>query len=48
MLYYSGISLKKAAQLMGHSNTKMIMEVYSHLDDEKENAAEKINASIAL
>lgn len=48
MLYYSGISLKKAAQLMGHSNTRMIMEVYSHLDDEKENAAEKINASIAL
>lgn len=33
MLYYSGISMKKAAQLMGHSDTKIIMEVYAHLDD---------------
>lgn len=48
MLYYSNISLKKAAQLMGHSNTKMIMEVYSHLDDKKENLVDKINESIAL
>ena len=28
MLYYSGISIKKAAQLMGHANTKMIMEIF--------------------
>lgn len=36
-LYYSGISLKKAAYLMGHSDTKMIMEVYAQIDDSKEN-----------
>lgn len=36
-LYYSGISLKKAAYLMGHSNTRMIMEVYAQIDDEREN-----------
>ena len=48
MLYYSGISIKKAAQLMGHANTKMIMEIYAHLDDEKENVSEKINNVISL
>lgn len=36
-LYYSGISIKKAAELMGHTDTKMIMEVYAQLDDEREN-----------
>ena len=35
-LYYSGISIKKAAQLMGHSDVKMIMEIYAQLDDERE------------
>lgn len=48
MLYYSGISIKKAAQLMGHSNTKMIMDVYAHLDDEKENIVDRINQIVAL
>lgn len=46
MLYYSEISLKKAAALMGHSNTQMIMQVYAHLDDEKENAADKLTKVI--
>lgn len=35
-LYYSGISLKKAAELMGHSDTKMITEVYAQIQDEQE------------
>lgn len=48
MLYYSGISIKKAADLMGHSDVKMIMDVYAHLDEEKENAAAKINETIKL
>lgn len=48
MLYYSGISIKKAAQLMGHSNTKMIMDVYAHLDDEKENVVDRINNMMVL
>lgn len=48
MLYYSGISIKKAAALMGHTDTKMIMQVYAHLDDEKERAAEKINECIKI
>lgn len=35
-LYYSGISLKKAAYLMGHADTKMITEVYAQIDDQQE------------
>lgn len=48
MLYYSGISQKKAVELMGHSDLKMIMEVYAHLDEEKEAVQEKINSAVAL
>lgn len=48
MLYYSGISQKKAVELMGHSDIKMIMEVYAHLDEEKEAVQEKLNHAIAL
>lgn len=48
MLYYSGISQKKAVELMGHSDIKMIMEVYAHLDEEKEAVQEKLNTAIAL
>ncbi len=48
MLYYSGISQKKAVELMGHSDIKMIMEVYAHLDDQKEAVQDKLNKAIAL
>jgi integrase len=43
MLYYSNISLKQAAKLMGHSSTQMIMEVYAHLDEQQEKTAEKLD-----
>lgn len=48
MLYYSGISVLKAVELMGHSDKKMIMDIYAHLDEEKENTASKINNTIKL
>lgn len=48
MLYYSGISQKKAVELMGHSDIKMIMEVYAHLDEQKESVQEKLDKAIAL
>lgn len=48
MLYYSGISQKKAVELMGHSDLKMIMEVYAHLDEKKEAVQEKLDSAIAL
>ena len=43
ILYYSEVSIKKAAKLLGHSNTQMIMQIYAHLDEQKENTAEKLN-----
>ncbi len=48
MLYYSGISQKKAVELMGHADIKMIMEVYAHLDDKKEAVQEKLSNAISL
>lgn len=36
MCYYSGISLKKCQELMGHHTLQMIMQVYAHLDNTKE------------
>ncbi len=36
MLYYSDISIKKAAYYMGHADTKMILQVYAQIEDEKE------------
>lgn len=43
-LCYAGISVKEVARLMGHSNYKMIMEVYSHIDGQKEATKDKIAA----
>jgi len=43
MLYYSNISIKMAARLLGHTDTNMIMKVYAHLDEKKENVADKLN-----
>lgn len=43
LLYYSDISPKMAAKLMGHEGTDMILKIYAHLDDEKENASEKLD-----
>ena len=46
MLYYSGVTLKQAAALLGHSSTKMILEIYAHLDDEREDLRSKINSIV--
>lgn len=45
-LYYSDISLKEAQRLMGHSDYNMIMKVYSHLDEKKENTKNKLEKLI--
>ena len=47
MLYYSNITPKKAAELMGHADTTMINKIYAHLDELKENATEKLDAIFA-
>lgn len=48
MLYYSNVSIKMAASLLGHSDTKMIMTIYAHLDEEREDLVNKLNNVIKL
>ena len=43
LLYYSDVSPKMAAKLLGHEGTQMIMEIYAHLDESRENTSEKLN-----
>lgn len=40
--YYRGVSLKECQRQMGHSSYRMILEIYSHLDAEKEGTADKL------
>lgn len=47
-LYYSGISIKKAAYLMGHSDTSMILKIYAQIDEEKENISALKNMNFTL
>lgn len=42
--YYNGVSLKECQRQMGHKDYKMILEVYSHLDEQKENTREKLSS----
>lgn len=43
-LYYSGISRKKAVEIMGHASYQMIEKVYAALDEQQEKSADKIDA----
>ena len=43
-LYYSGISRKKAVEIMGHASYQMIEKVYAALDEKQEKSSEKIDA----
>lgn len=47
MLYYAGIKIKKAQALMGHSSADMVYDIYTHLDEERENAEELIENYIS-
>jgi integrase len=48
MLYYADIPIKDAQYLLGHSNIKITLDIYTHLDKKKSNVAEKINMISAL
>lgn len=43
MLYYANIGIKEAQRLMGHSSAKMVYDIYTHLDSERENSISSIN-----
>lgn len=47
MLYYAGVKIKKAQELMGHRSSRMVLEVYTHLDEERENAVDLINSYLS-
>lgn len=43
MLYYADVKIKKAQELMGHSSADMVYNIYTHLDEKRENAKDLIN-----
>lgn len=43
MLYYSGIGIKEAQDLMGDKNSKMILDIYTHLQKDNEDTLNKLN-----
>lgn len=43
MLYYADVKIKKAQALMGHASASMVYEIYTHLDEQRENAEDLIN-----
>lgn len=45
--FYAGVSLKECQRQMGHSSTKLVLDVYSHCDSLKEQTAQKM-AKITL
>jgi integrase len=42
VLYYSEVDVKDAARLMGHKDTRLILDVYAELDEGRSNSTEKI------
>lgn len=47
MLYYLKIDVKEAARIMGHSNIRITLDIYTHLDSLKSTTQDKIS-TIAL
>lgn len=47
MLYYADVKIKKAQELMGHQSADMVYDIYTHLDEQRENADELLNEYIA-
>ena len=43
MLYYADVGVKEAQKLMGHSSSKMVYDIYTHLDSAKDNSTSIIN-----
>lgn len=45
--YYAGVGIKETQEIMGHRESKMVMDVYTHLDKSQIlNASEKLNKYI--
>lgn len=43
-LYYAGVGIKEAQKIMGHHSSKMTLDIYTHLDEERQKASiDKLN-----
>ncbi len=43
ILYYSGVDMKEASRIMGHANTSITLETYTHLKISESASASKVN-----
>ncbi len=48
MLYYAGVKPKDAQYLLGHSDIRLTLDIYTHLDEQQSSAGDKLNAFLAL
>lgn len=42
-LYYAGVDIKQAQQLLGHSNVKITLDIYTHLQTNEQDIIDKLN-----
>lgn len=42
-LYYAGVQLKEAQYLMGHSTIQVLLDIYTHLEENNEAVTQKLN-----
>lgn len=47
MLYYSGVTLKEAQYLLGHSSVQITMDIYTHLDHDRLEVTSKLDKFIS-
>lgn len=43
ILYYSDVDVKEAARLMGHKDTRLILDIYASLDVDRSSSTSKLN-----
>ena len=48
MLYYAGVDVKEAQRILGHSDSRTTIEIYTHLDQEQSKSKNKMEAFIAI
>lgn len=46
MLYYSGIDIMEAVEIMGHANSKMLLDTYAELRKQESKSIEKLNSFV--
>lgn len=48
MLFYAGVDIKESQYLLGHSDVKLTLNIYTHLDNKKSSAVDKLNTFLAM